>query len=67
MSLLDDVLRTDAMELRAVLMRLAPHVAVQARNVSVAPENRADLLSIEPDLLKVLLKTKYLGDPPEGR
>lgn len=43
---------------REVLMKLAPHVAVQARNISIAPENRAELLAIEPEMLRVLLETK---------
>lgn len=51
-------LRGKLAELRDVLMKLAPHVAVQSRNPSVAPENRAELLAIEPEMLRVLLETK---------
>lgn len=45
-------------EVRDVLVKLAPHVAVQARNPLIAPENRAELQAIEPEMLRVLLETK---------
>lgn len=53
-------LRNDARRLRELLIRLAPHVAVQGRNPLVAPENRSELLAVEPEMLKLLLDTKYL-------
>lgn len=49
-----------AARLREVLKRIAPHLAVQSRNRSVAPENREEMLDIEPDMLRVLIETKWL-------
>lgn len=38
------------------------YVAVQSRNPLVAPDNRLELLGIEPEMLKILLDTKYLDE-----
>lgn len=49
-----------AASLRALLLKLAPHVAVQSRNPVLAPENREDLAKLEPEMLRLLLATKDL-------
>jgi hypothetical protein len=48
--------------LRPVLMELAPFVAVLGRSESVSPECRAELLRLEPLMLKALLETKSSED-----
>jgi hypothetical protein len=50
--------RVALVEVREVLMELAPFVAVFARNPVVSPETRELLLKVEPRMLAVLLATK---------
>ena len=45
-------------ETRAVLLELAPFVAVFARNMMVSPETREMLLKLEPRMLAALIATK---------
>jgi len=46
------------LEVREVLMALAPFVAVLSRSPSVSPDSREELLKLEPRMLSALLATK---------
>lgn len=46
------------MDMRNVLLALAPFVAALSRATNVSPSSREELLKIEPKMLEVLLSTK---------